>query len=41
MAIMCYTCGEDAILEVDGSAGNSVCTRCGTVRFPYQRSRQQ
>ena len=29
---MCYSCGEDAILEVDGSAGNSVCTRCGSVR---------
>lgn len=31
MAMLCYVCGEDALLEVDGSAGNSVCTRCGTV----------
>ncbi|KAI5474454.1 transcription factor TFIIIB complex subunit brf1 [Pseudohyphozyma bogoriensis] len=29
--MICPTCSEDALIEVDGSAGNSVCTRCGTV----------
>lgn len=30
--MLCFSCGEDAILE-NSSAGNSVCTNCGTVSF--------
>lgn len=36
----CYSCGEESILEVDGAAGNSVCTRCGTVRLADSLSPQ-
>ncbi|KAM0752536.1 BRF1-domain-containing protein [Meredithblackwellia eburnea MCA 4105] len=27
----CVNCGEDTLIEYDSSAGNSICTACGTV----------